>query len=270
MLLPLTTESIWRGLTAGRSVHLTDWPEEGLLPADPELVAAMDRVREVSSTGSSLRKAHKLRVRLPLRELTVASPQARDLEPFADIIASELNVRNVVLTDDVAAYGEFQLSVDARAAGPRLGKDVQTALRAAKAGDWKVDENGQVTSGGIELLEGEYTRRLVAKEPDNTAALPGGAGLVVLDIAVDEELEAEGWAKDRVREIQEARRNAGFEVSDRINLVLDVPAEYRATAEKHRELIAQEVLARTLSFGDVDKLTAVELGSGVSATLTKI
>jgi isoleucyl-tRNA synthetase len=72
-LLPLVTEEIWRGLTGGRSVHLADWPDAAALPADDDLVAAMDAVRAVCSTGSSLRKAEKLRVRLPLPELTVVT-----------------------------------------------------------------------------------------------------------------------------------------------------------------------------------------------------
>ena len=76
-LLPLITEIIWRGLTGGRSVHLTDWPQAAELPADPDLVAAMDQVREVCSAASSLRKAKKLRVRLPLLKLTVAVENPR-------------------------------------------------------------------------------------------------------------------------------------------------------------------------------------------------
>lgn len=83
-LLPLATEVIWRGLTGERSVHLTDWPEADVLPKDPDLVAAMDQVREVCSVGSSLRKAKKLRVRLPLPKLTVAVQDPDSLRPFAD------------------------------------------------------------------------------------------------------------------------------------------------------------------------------------------
>ena len=120
-LLPLTTEVIWRGVTGERSVHLTDWPNAEDLPADPELVAAMDQVREVCSAASSLRKAKKLRVRLPLPKLTVAVENPQALEPFADLIADELNVKDVELTDDIDTYGRFELSVNARVAGPRLG-----------------------------------------------------------------------------------------------------------------------------------------------------
>lgn len=133
-LLPLATEVIWRGLTGERSVHLTDWPEADVLPKDADLVAAMDQVREVCSVGSSLRKAKKLRVRLPLLKLTVAVENPTALAPFADLIADELNVKAVELTDDIDAYGKFDLAVNARVAGPRIGKDVQAAIKAVKAG----------------------------------------------------------------------------------------------------------------------------------------
>lgn len=134
-LLPLTTEVIWRGITKERSVHLTDWPSADTLPADTELVAAMDQVRQVCSAASSLRKAKKLRVRLPLPKLTVAVDEPQRLEPFIDLIADELNVKKVELTDDIGRYGRFELTVNARVAGPRLGKDVQGAIKAVKAGE---------------------------------------------------------------------------------------------------------------------------------------
>src|SRR5262249_52132411 len=81
-LLPLTTEISWRGLSGDRSVHLTDWPQAEGLPADPDLVASMDQVREVCSAASSLRKAKNLRVRLPLSKLTVAVEDPQRLKPF--------------------------------------------------------------------------------------------------------------------------------------------------------------------------------------------
>src|SRR4029079_10766965 len=94
-LLPLVTEMIWRGVTGERSVHLTDWPSEDLLPKDPRLVADMDLVRVVASAGSSLRKVKKLRVRLRWPKLTVAVVDPQRLEPYRDLIADELNVKTV-------------------------------------------------------------------------------------------------------------------------------------------------------------------------------
>jgi isoleucyl-tRNA synthetase len=267
-LLPMATEAIWRGLTGGESVHLTDWPAAGELPADPELVAAMDEVRDVCSVASSVRKANKLRVRLPLRSLTVAGTGAEKLAPFASIIGDEVNVREVILSADTAEFGRVELAVNARAAGPRLGKQVQTVIKAVKAGDWSVVD-GAVVAAGIALEEGEYTRKLVAVSPDSTAELPDGAGLVVLDLSVDEELEAEGWAKDRIRELQEARRAARLDISDRIALVLDVPVEKAGWAAKHRELIAGEVLATSLDLAVLPAGQGVDVGDGVRASLTR-
>ncbi|MCP2293448.1 isoleucine--tRNA ligase [Nocardia amikacinitolerans] len=267
-LLPLIAEVIWRGLTGDRSVHLADWPKEGELPEDPELVAAMDEVRTVCSTVLSLRKAKNLRVRLPLAEVTIAAGDAERLRPYADIIADEVNVKKVDLTTDVAVHGRFELAVNARAAGPRLGKDVQTVIKAVKAGEWSEDADGVVSAAGITLLPEEYTQRLVAAEPESTAALPGNAGLVVLNSAVTEELEAEGWARDLIRDLQETRKSLGLDVSDRITVVLEVPAERLAWAQTHRDLIAGEILATALDFGPAGT-AAAELVGGVKAAVTK-
>ncbi|WP_237571399.1 isoleucine--tRNA ligase [Mycolicibacterium lacusdiani] len=266
-LLPLVAEVIWRGVTAQRSVHLTDWPEPGVVPADPELVAAMDQVRDVCSAGSSLRKAKKLRVRLPLPKLTVAVEDPERLCPFVDLIADELNVKTVELTDDIPAYGRFELTVNARAAGPRIGKDVQAAIKAVKSGQGVVNADGTLTAGPATLLPEEYSSRLVAADPDFTAALPDGAGLVVLDGEVTPELEAEGWAKDRIRELQDLRKSSGLDVSDRIRVVVAVPGEREEWARTHADLIAKEILATSFDFGD--PVDGTEIGDGVRVSLVK-
>ena len=234
-------------------MHLSDWPAAELLPADAELVAAMDQVREVCSVASSLRKAKKLRVRLPLPKLTVAVDNPQRLEPFTDLIADELNVKKVELTEDIDSYGRFELTVNARVAGPRLGKDVQAAIKAVKAGEGVVNPDGTLAAGPAVLQPDEYSSRLVAADPEYTAPLPGGAGLVVLDATVTPELEAEGWAKDRIRELQELRKSIGLDVSDRISVVMSVPAQRADWATTHRDLIAGEILATSFEFGEPDR-----------------
>ncbi|GAA2490472.1 isoleucine--tRNA ligase [Nocardia seriolae] len=267
-LLPLLSEVIYRGLTGERSVHLTDWPKADELPHDAALVSAMDEVRTVCSTVLSLRKAQNLRVRLPLSEVTVAAADAESLRPFVDLIADEVNVKRVDLTTDVASHGRFELVVNARAAGPRIGKDVQTVIKAVKAGEWREAADGTVTAAGIALLPEEYTQRLVAAEPESTAALPGNAGLVVLNSVVTEELEAEGWARDLIRDLQETRKSLGLDVSDRITVVLEVPAERLGWAETHRDLIAGEILATALTFGAAGAESA-EIVGGVKVSIVK-
>jgi isoleucyl-tRNA synthetase len=257
-LLPLTTEEIWRGLTGERSVHLTDWPDAEDLPEDDALMEGMDQVRDVCSAGSALRKGASLRNRLPLSQLTVVIADAERLKGFEEVISDELNVKSVrLLPDDhpeAASYGVSQrLTVNARAAGPRLGKDVQTAIRAAKAGDWSVSDDGVVTAGGLVLEEGEYALETVASGGDDSATglLPGG-GFVVLDTSVTAELEAEGVARDLVRAVQQARRDAGLDVSDRITLTISAAPDVADAARTHAGLIERETLATSFEVRELD------------------
>ncbi|MGW6448086.1 isoleucine--tRNA ligase [Lentzea sp. NPDC055074] len=267
-LLPYTAEVVWRGLTGGRSVHLTDFPSVSDVPADDALVAAMDEVRDVCSTALSLRKANKLRVRLPLARLTVASPVAGSLEDFAGIVRDEVNVKEVSLSTDVDAYGQFQLVVNARAAGPRLGPNVQKVIKAVKAGDWS-EENGRIVAAGVELFEGEYEQRLVATDPAATAALPGGAGVVVLDTVVSPELEAEGVARDLVRVVQQARKDAQLDVSDRITLTLELPDAVRTAVEPHLAFVQAETLTSAVVFGEGTSEGTVGDGAKVKVAVAK-
>ncbi|MFB9240009.1 isoleucine--tRNA ligase [Plantactinospora siamensis] len=260
-LAPLMAEEIWRGLTGERSVHLTDWPAAELFPADPDLVAEMDAIRDVSSAALSLRKAHRLRVRLPLRRLVVASPAADRLRPFAELVADEVNVKEVEFTTELADYCQQVLTVVPRALGPRVGKQVQAVIKAVKAGDWELVDGAPVAAG-VTLAEGEYELKLVAADADHSAPLPGGEGVVVLDTAVTPELAAEGLARDVVRVIQQARRDAGLDVSDRIEVRLAAGAEVRAAVEAYRDFLAREVLADSVAFADELDGFAGEAGDG--------
>lgn len=275
-LLPLTTEEIWRGLTGGRSVHLADWPEAASLPEDAALVAAMDQVRDICSATSALRKARSLRTRLPLTSLTVVVPDPAALAGLEAIVAEEVNVRSVRLlgADDAeaASYGVSQrLTVNARAAGPRLGKEVQVAIKGSKSGDWSVDAEGVVTAGGLVLAEGEYTLETVAGSADDTVAIGMLAGgFVVLDCVVTPELAAEGLARDVVRAVQQARKDAGLEVSDRIALTLGHGGDdaVRAALETHGDLIAGETLATSVDLVDaVDGAVPVAVGEGQTVSV---
>ena len=244
-LLPLVAEEIHLGLHDGAdasSVHLTRWPDVDELPGDADLVDTMDLVRDVCSATLSVRKAHQRRVRLPLETVTIASADAHRLADFVDVIADEVNVRRVALTDDVASVATERLLLVPAKLGPRLGKDVQQVIRAHKAGDWSV-EGDRVIVGGVELAPGEFTLDLVASDDKASAQLGGHAGVVALDVEVTEELEVEGRARDLVRMIQQARRDAGLDVSDRIELVISASDPWRAAVAAHGDLIASETLA---------------------------
>lgn len=268
-LLPMLSEVIWRGLTGERSVHLADFPAADDFPADNDLVTAMDSMRGVCSATNSIRKAHKLRNRLPLPKLTVAMADSQQLATFADIIRSEVNVKELSLTDDVDSIGTFEVVVNAKIAGPRLGKDVQKAIKAVKAGNYERTNHGTVIADGVELQPDEFTERLVAADPTATAQIDGVDGLVLLDTHVTEELEAEGWAADVIRGLQDARKLMDLEVSDRITITLGVPAEKEQWALRHADTIAGEVLATSLDIIVGDIPDGLSIVSDVTAAITK-
>ncbi|GAA3341974.1 isoleucine--tRNA ligase [Amorphoplanes nipponensis] len=265
-LAPLTAEEIWRGLTGERSVHLTDWPAADAYPGDHELVASMDAIREVASAALSLRKAKALRVRLPLARLTVATPAAEALRPFADLLADEVNVKDVQLSADLAAYSEQVLTVVPRALGPRLGKQVQMVIKAVKAGDWELVDGAPVAAG-VTLQEGEYELKLVAADAENSAPLPAGRGVVLLDTEVTPELAAEGLARDMIRVVQQARRDADLDVSDRIALRIAAAPAVAAAVEAHRDFVAAETLATSLTLDEAATGFSGEVGDGESVTV---
>jgi isoleucyl-tRNA synthetase len=269
-ILPLVAERIWKGLTGGRSVHLEDWPDAAAFPADDELVAAMDHAREVASAGLALRKARKLRVRLPLARLTVVTPEPAALADSADILRDELNVKDVLVEplrdDSLGSYGvSRRLQVNARALGPRIGRDVQRVIQAAKAGDWAETADG-VVAGGVGLEPGEFELVLESADDEVAVAFLAGGAFLVLDTALTPELEAEGIARDVVRAVQQARRDAGLDVSDRISLALGGDADVVAAVETHRALIEGETLA-TLSGTPAGGAPSARVGDDRTVTI---
>jgi isoleucyl-tRNA synthetase len=256
-LLPLIAEKIWKGLTGGRSVHLTDWPDAASFPQDDALVATMDRVREIASSGLGLRKATGLRVRLPLAELIVVAENSGDLRDFSDILRDELNVKAVAVRElgeeSLREFGiQRRLTVNSRAAGPRIGQQVQRVIQAAKAGDWT--PNGEnVIVGGIELLPTEFELQLQAADDAQAITFLPGGGFVLLDTVTTWELEAEGLARDLIRAVQDTRKAAGFQVSDRIDLTLYFESSSeRAGVEPFEDTIAEETLALEISVVETD------------------
>jgi isoleucyl-tRNA synthetase len=175
------------------------------------------------------------------------------LKPFLDILREELNVKTVKLKrlrdDSATKYGIIRtLTVNARAAGPRLGREVQRVIGAAKTGDWS-ETDGVVTAGGVALETGEYELTLNVGDggsgADALALLPDG-GFVLLSTETTPELEAEGIARDAIRAVQEARKKARLDVSDRIGLSMRARTEDAAALNAHAELIASETLASTI------------------------
>jgi isoleucyl-tRNA synthetase len=258
-LLPLVTEHVYGGLVGSdESVHLTDWPVTDRFPFDADLHAGMAQVRDACSTLLSLRKAEGLRVRLPLAKAVVATPDAALLAPHAEILRDELNVKEVELTTDVDAFGSKELVLNPKALGPRLGGRTQEVIRAHKSGNWSIDGDRAIV-GDVVLEAGEFDFRIVSAGEGAVATMKASEGLVVLDTTVTPELEREGLARDLIRQIQQARRDAGLDVGDRISLVIRAAADVVDAFDTHRDLVTAETLATSASASLGDGPTEIEV-----------
>jgi isoleucyl-tRNA synthetase len=265
-LLPFLTDEVYRGLSGGESVHLADWPDPSALPDEPELVRDMDRVRDVCSTALGMRRAKNVRVRQPLAALTVAGPGAERLRPYLDLIEDEVNVKRVELSEEIGTSATFKLQLNARVLGPRLGPEMKKALAAAKAGAW-TREGDAVVVAGQRLEPGEYTLLLEAGEGVAATATASGEMIVVLDFTLSEALVQEGLARDLVRVVQQARRDAGLHVADRIRLSLQLPEATKRAVRAFSDYVRENTLASELDLegrlsGPGVFQTEAELGGG--------
>ena len=241
-MMPLVTERIYTALTGERSVHLADWPDVKSLPEDQAMMHHMDLGRDVVSSVLTLREAHKRRTRLPLKKLTIAHPDAAKLEQYSGIIADAINVKEVVLTADVASFGSRDIKVNSKL-GARIGAKFKEVLAAQRARTWVMRPDGKVEIAGIILDTHDFELRLQAMEDVVAEPFDAWRGVVVLDTRIHPELQAEGWARDFTRLVQSARKQAGFNVTDRVEIVASVAPELEHALREFKTYVTGETLA---------------------------
>ncbi len=247
-LMPMTTEFIYRGLTGHESVHLTDFPNVSALTVNEKLMSQMDLIRTVSSTVKSIREEHKLRNRLPLKKMMIAGENATDLYDFVEVLKDEVNVKEVELNTNIHSVADTFLYLKTPLIGKRLGQYMKDIIADSKQNKWQKNADGTLSIGGQILLPEEYELRLVLKEGLNGQALPDNTAVIQLDTQVLPELEREGIARDFVRMIQAARKEQGFDISDRICLSYQTDsALIKEAVAEHQKYICEQVLAIRLS-----------------------
>ena len=278
-LLPLTCEEIYRGLIGEGSVHLSQFPDchpalvagsekKDQIPqqvrydtsADNELIAQMDFAQDICNTALSIRNKLNIRVRQPLSsfilskiglvskhvmgssEISVACWHEID-----EIIKSEVNVKHIVLAN-VSSYATLKLQISSAVLGKRLPAQMKQILPASKKGEWKKLENGDVEICGEVLLPSEYNLLLepTPEYKDRAQALSTNDALVILDTTITPELEAEGLARDIVRMIQQARKDADLNVSDKIRLHISANDKILAATHAHQAYILEQVLGQEM------------------------
>jgi isoleucyl-tRNA synthetase len=206
------------------SVHLQDFPDTSFLKDETQLVADMDLIRSICSTALSIRDNKNLRVRLPLKSLTLIGKNAERILPFKDIIADEVNVKSLEIKEEISDLAELKLQINFKKIGAKYGSKIKEITSASKEGNWKKISDKEIEIAGVKLVDDEFELKLAIKNSDEKKsailALPSNDYLVQLDIEITKDLEDEGIARDIVRAIQQNRKDADFNISDHINLTL--------------------------------------------------
>jgi isoleucyl-tRNA synthetase len=253
-ILPLVSEEIFKNLTGRESIHLEAWPNKDIFSYDELLVTKMDRVREVCSIALSLRETHNLRTRLPLAELKVAGRSADLLlGDFVDILKEELNVKQIVLAYDYSDCATQTVTVNSRVLGPRLGKKTQEVINLAKDGSFQINEEGEVVVGEFILKAEEYSLTLKPYDSHAAALTADHSLLVLIDTRVNDDLVNEGYARDLIRIVQQARKSAELHVADRIELYLELPRMLVLKLLNFKDYIAEQTLAKKISITPLEE-----------------
>jgi isoleucyl-tRNA synthetase len=245
-LLPLISEHIYLGLINGRdskeSVHLTDFPVLDKIQIDQELVSIMDQVQDICSTALFIRNAENVRVRQPLSTLKIITNESSKFKEFDYLIKDEINVKSIIYDNDLAHNADQKLSINFPMLGKRLPHKMKDIISLSKQGKWSLNGSDLVIAGE-KLLPEEYSLVLIPKSESGAKSLSDNQGMVWLDINISQELENEGIARDIIRMVQQARKEADFDVSDRINLEIKSELDLGAVLSSYSDLICSQTLS---------------------------
>jgi len=252
--MPFLADSIYKNLTGEESVHLADWPEAVKDYIKPELNTENHLVRQVVTLGHAVRDKANIKVRQPLNLVQVGLPANVDEKMILaqkDVICEELNVKDMAIIRDVADYVKRVVTPNAKVLGPRYGKDVQEIIKKAKSGEFEVNDDGTVKVAGFVLGEGEFEMGFMGRQGFDVASEAGIS--VVLDTKISEELKLEGQAREIVRMIQDLRKDADYQVDDRIYVLVRTDSALKEAVFAFTDYIKRETLAIELQEkGDIE------------------
>ncbi len=268
---PFLADAIYPVLTGQVSVHLSDWPaDQGR--HDAGLAAQVAASRRLVALGRSARTESKVKVRQPLGRALVLHPGV-DLDEAIDAeIRSELNVRTLERIDTLSGLMSWVVVPNFRVLGPRLGPRVNEVKAALAQADGSalhqaLNEQGYVEIAGERLEASDVEVR--AERHEAFALAEDGGWAVALDLEIDDDLRAEGHARELIRGLNNLRKELGLAISDRIRVTIEVPDEMRAALDAHRAWIAAEVLAEVLADGAGQHVVVID-GAEVRASISRV
>ena len=243
------------------SVHLANFPAAVEADIDTELEAQMEIAQQVSSMALSLRKKEKVRVRQPLQKIMVPilDPSFKSrIKHVQDLILSEINVKELELLEDTTGVLTKKIKPNFKTIGPKYGKHMKAIAGMVK--DWGDKEIASVENnqGWTGEINGEKIELDINDFEIETDDIPGwlvtseNGITVAMDITITPALKQEGIARELVNRIQNFRKEAGFEVTDRINITVETSADIQAAIEANKNYIADEVLAEAINVSGIE------------------
>jgi isoleucyl-tRNA synthetase len=264
---PFVADEIYDNLDGSEpSVHLTDWPSPG--ERDEELEFAMATVRETVRLGLAARGQAKLKVRQPLRAAVVvaAGSERAAIERLADVALEELNVKQLRYVSQADELGSYEVKPNYRALGPRFGKQMPQVAAAVAALDPAHVASALRNGGRVAIAVDGHDHELsdddlmLAMRPLEGYQLEReGSHAVALELELDDQLRREGLAREIVHAIQNARKSAGLQIEDRIELLLGGDGELIEAAREHEPYVTRETLAVSVSYDGVGGVEPVTI-----------
>lgn len=281
---PFVADEIYTKLepAGAESVHLTDFPQVDEALTDARLESDMATARAAVELARAARAQAKVKIRQPLGEIVVVASgdEQQAINRFEALILSELNVKSVRYVTDADELARFELRPNFKALGPRLGKNMPQAKEAIAALDGaKANENlkngepVRLNVAGTELLLGPDDVQVVLAPLDGYQLQREGTHAVALDVTVTDELKREGLAREVVHAVQNARKDSGLAVEDRIELKLGGDETLLAAAREHEEYLVGETLATVADIGGAESdagLIATVEGRELSIVVQKV
>lgn len=242
-ILPLLSEEIYLNLTLQEhgSVHLSEFPDVSSISLNQSLVDDMDFARDICTNALFIRNKNNIRIRQPLDHIKIIASSYND--QFNNLLKNELNVKAIIYINDIEKYAHYKLTLNLVLLGKRLPHKIQAIIKASKENNWS-NENGEVIIAGEKLYKEEYQIILEPTDVKNSKALSHNKGLVILDTNITNTLKLEGIARDLIRFVQKARKDADLKITDKIllNIVTD-DVEIQESVELHRNFINEQTLA---------------------------
>jgi isoleucyl-tRNA synthetase len=263
------------------SIHLQNFPNVDFIDSEAQLINDMDLIRSICSTALAIRDNKNLRVRLPLQSLTIIGKDAKRILPFSEIIAEEVNVKEIKIVEEISQFAENKLQINFKKIGAKFGTKIKEITSAIKDGNWQKINDRTIQIAGVELVDDDFELKLTTKNIDEKKSaimpLPSNDYLVLLAIEITKELEDEGIARDIVRAIQQNRKDANLEISNHIILeifssnprILEVAQGFEAYI-KHQVLAENIKISQQKIVNSTAKIFTNQLDDGDLEILLKI